>query len=102
MVYALIGIIIIALALWTWKKPRQANVIVWALVATLCVSAAALKLLPGSFATNVIWYAATVPLIWAAVQVWVYWEPKAWKVTASLVGATLVSGAVIALVPSPV
>ena len=102
MLYGILGAVILLLGVWTWRKPRQASVIVWALTSTLCVSAAALKVLPGSFAENVVWYAAFVALAWATVQVWVYWEPRVWRVAGSLIGATVISGIVIVLVPSPV
>ena len=97
-----LGALLLSIALWTWRKPRQACVILWALVATLFTCAALLKILPGPFADNVLWYAVSVPMIWAGVQVWVYWEAKAWRVTASLIGATLVSAAVVVMAPSPV
>ena len=102
MVIGISGFVLLLAGFWTWKKPRQASVILWALTATLCASSALLKLLPSSLAENLLWYAATVPLIWASVQVWVYWEPKAWRSAAVLIGTTIVSGAAIALLPSPV
>ena len=97
-----IGTLLLLIGLWTWKKPRQASVILWALIATLFTCAALLKIMPGTFADNVLWYAVTVPVLWAAVQVWVYWEEKAWRVTATLLGMTSISGAIVVLAPAPV
>lgn len=102
MAFAVLSVVLLLLAFWTWRKPRQASVIVWALVATLFVCAAMLKILPGSFADNVLWYAVTVPLIWASVQVWVYWDAKHWRVAGGLIGATLISAVVVFVAPSPV
>ncbi len=102
MAIAIVGIVLLLIAFWTWRKPRQASVIVWGLVATLFVCAAMLKILPGSFANNVLWYAVTVPLIWASVLVWIYWDAKQWRVTGTLIAATLVSAVVVFVAPSPV
>jgi len=96
------GILTLLIGVWTWRKPRQASVILWALVATLFVSAAILKLLPGNFGDNVLWYGVTMPVIWVSVQTWVYWEDKAWRAPTLLLAATAVSSAIVAFAPSPV
>jgi len=100
--FAVVAVLLILLGLWTWRKPRQASVILWSLMATLFCSAALLKILPGAFRDNVIWYAATLPLIWAAVMTWVYWAPKPHRASAILIAITGLSGVVIAIAPSPV
>lgn len=99
---AFAAIILIILALWSWRKPRQASAIVWALVATLFVCAATLKILPGSFADNAIWYGVSLPIIWASVQVWIYWDASKWRVLSTLIGAIVLSSAIIMFAPSPV
>ena len=98
----ILGLIIFALAFWTYKKPRQSSAIVWALLATLILSAGLLKLAPGAFGDTVLWYAVTMPLLWASAIIWVYWEKKAWRVPAGLFAMMAVGGVLVYALPSPV
>ena len=64
-------------------------------MATIFVGAAALLVLPGSFSDKALWLTLAVPLIWAGLQFWAYWERRAWRVAAGMMSLTLVSGLIV-------
>ncbi len=87
---------------FTWKAPRLASVILWALVASMLFSAALLLTLPIEFKSLALWMALAVPLIWVAFQFWCYWDKRGWRVAAGLIVVSIVSGAVVFTTPAPV
>ena len=90
-IIALLILVIVGLGIATWKAPRLTSVIVWSLVATIFVGAAALIALPGNFSDKALWLTLSVPLIWAGFQFWTYWEKSAWRVVIGLVGVTIIA-----------
>ncbi|MEM9839358.1 MAG: hypothetical protein AAF830_09415 [Pseudomonadota bacterium] len=94
-ILAIIAVVVVAIGLCTWKAPRLTSVIFWALIATLFLGAAGLSLLPGSFSEKALWMSIALPVLWAAVQFWTYWEKRAWVVAGGLIAVTVVCGAII-------
>lgn len=92
---SLAAVLVITLGLFSWKKPRLSSIIVWALVATVLLTSAALLLIPGDFSAKAIWLSLSVPIIWTAFQYWCYWADNQWKVLWTLVVISLMSGAVL-------
>ena len=96
----LIGILIVsvlALAFFTWKAPRLTSIIIWALVATIFFCSALLLTGPGSFSEKALWITLAVPWVWMGFQFWVYWEKRAWFVTAALIAISVISGTIVFL-----
>ncbi|MEM1380701.1 MAG: hypothetical protein AAGH41_08760 [Pseudomonadota bacterium] len=87
--------VVVAIGLATWKAPRLTSVILWALVATIFLGAALLIAFPGPFAEKAIWLSLLVPVIWAGLQFWVYWERRSWVVASGLIGISLASAALV-------
>ncbi|ADM10769.1 hypothetical protein PB2503_13659 [Parvularcula bermudensis HTCC2503] len=94
-VLGIVAVIVIGLGVATWKAPRLTSVILWSLIATLFIGAAALDVLPGAFSEKALWLTLAVPLIWAGLQFWTYWEKRAWRVAAALLGVTAVCGTIV-------
>ena len=96
-----IGILLIifsGLGVATWKAPRLTSVILWALVATIFVGAAALLVLPGPFSEKALWLTLATPIIWAGFQFWTYWEKRAWVVATGLLSVSAVCAVIVFLV----
>lgn len=86
----------------TWKAPRLTSVVLWALMASMLLSAALLLTLPIEFKSLALWMALAVPLIWVAFQFWCYWDRRGWRVATGLVVISIVSGAIVFTTPPPV
>jgi len=94
----LISIVVATVALLglaTWKAPRLTSVIFWALIATLFLGAAGLIVLPGAFSEKALWISLGLPVVWAIIQFWTYWERRSWVVTGGLIAATVVCGIIL-------
>lgn len=85
----------VALGFFSWKKPRLSSIIIWATVATVLLTSAALIVIPGEFRAKAVWLSLSVPITWVAFQYWCYWADSQWKVLLSLVAISLLSVAVI-------
>ena len=95
MQFGLVAGAVIALGLFSWRKPRLSSVIVWSLVATVLLTSAALIVIPGKFSTKAIWLSLSVPITWAAFQYWCYWADSQWKVLCSLMTISFASAGVL-------
>lgn len=99
----LIVIIVVALALAafaTYKAPRLTSVILWAMVASVFLSAALILVLPGDIRTRVFWFGMCLPITWVALQFWCYFDERQWRVVAGLLGI-IVFGAVAVVLLAP-
>lgn len=92
---SLAALLVITLGLFSWKKPRLSSIVIWAMVATVLLTSAALIVIPGEFRAKAVWLSMLVPIIWVAFQYWCYWADNQWKVLASMVAISLISIAVI-------
>ena len=101
-VLGILGVLLIGLAVATWKAPRLTSVIWWALVASMLFSAALLLTLPIPFRSLALWMALAVPIIWVAFQFWCYWDGKGWRVATGMILISIVSGAIVFTTPPPV
>ncbi|MEM8825737.1 MAG: hypothetical protein AAGD40_02265 [Pseudomonadota bacterium] len=90
-----------ALGAFTWKRPRLAGVLFWALIASILLSAAIDIVAPGDFADRVILTSLLLPLIWVGFQFWLYWSPSRWRIVAILIGLSILSAIVIIISPAP-
>ncbi len=96
----LIGALLTALlvaVLATIKAPRLVSVLWWALVATMCITAAIAMNLPGDVRENLTALLLIIPLIWVGLQFWAYWDHSKWRVAGGMVGLCVVSGVVISI-----
>ncbi len=87
--------LVITLGLFSWRKPRLSSIIIWAMVATILLTSAALVAIPGDFQTKAIWLSLSVPITWVALQYWCYWADSQWKVLGTLVTTCLLSALII-------
>ena len=92
---SLAAVLVITLGLFSWKKPRLSSIIVWALVATVLLTSAALLVIPGKFSTKAIWLSLSVPITWTAFQYWCYWADSQWKVLWTLIAISLLSTGIL-------
>ena len=99
---ALLAVLLIAAALATWKAPRLTSVILWSLTATIFTASALLLILPIYFPERALWLALAVPLIWAVLQFWCYWDRSQWRVAGGMIALTLAGGVIVFLVEPPV
>lgn len=91
----IILLVVAGIGFATAKAPRLTSVLFWALAATIFVSAALLLIAPGPFAEKAFLFSLSVPLIWAGLQFWCYWDAQKWRVTGGLIGLCLVGGAIV-------
>ncbi len=96
------GTVVAGLGVATWRAPRLAAVLVWSLLASILGSAALLLVLPFAFGELALWVALFVPLLWVGFQFWCYWDRRAWRPAAGLIGVALAGAATVLLVPPPV
>jgi len=94
-ILGIVAVVFAGIGFSTWKAPRLTSVIFWALIATLFLGAAALIVLPGAFSEKALWMSLVLPVIWAAVQFWTYWEKRAWVVAGGLIAVTIICGIII-------
>ena len=87
--------VLIALAWFSWKKPRLSSIIVWSLVATVLLTSSALVIIPGKFSIKANWLSLSFPITWAVFQYLCYWADNQWKVMWSLIVISLVSAAIL-------
>ena len=99
---AVLAGLLAVLSLATWRAPRLTAVLVWSLLASVLGAAALLLILPVPFADLALWVALSVPLVWAAAQFWCYWDRRAWRPAAGLIGASVAGALTVLLVPPPV
>ena len=93
--------LLLGIGLATWKAPRLTGILWWSLAATILFSAALLLTLPVAFDQLALWLTLAVPLIWMCFMFLCYWDSNKWRMTASLILLSAVSGVTIALVPPP-
>lgn len=98
----MIGGVIVALGLATWRAPRLTSIIVWSLTATIMLGAALILLVPAPLGELALWLALLTPLIWVGFQFWCYWDARKWRVALGLIAITLAGAAVAAVLPPPV
>lgn len=101
-VIAVAGLAIAGIAFATYKAPRLTSAVLWSLVATLLLTAGLLLILPGPFSEVALWLSLAVPLIWAALQFWCYWDENKWRVAGGLITLALIGGAVTYFVDPPI
>ena len=89
------------LGVGTWKAPRLTGVTWWSLLATILFSAALLLSLPFDFGQLALWLTLAVPVIWMSFMFLCYWDRSRWRVPVFLIVISVVSAAVITLVPPP-
>lgn len=82
----------------TLKAPRLTAILLWSLLATIFLTSAALLTLPGPFSEKALWLALSVPITWATLQFWCYWDGRKWRVTGTLIALTVVGALVVAMV----
>lgn len=90
-------LILAAIGFATWKAPRLVSVILWALVATISAGAAGLLFLPGPFSEKSLWLIILLPVIWAGLQWWTFWERRAWLVATGLMSLSAFCGLLVFL-----
>lgn len=93
--------LVTALTAWTVHAPRLTSVIIWALLASMLLSAALMLTLPVEFRALAIWMALAVSLIWVAFQFWCYWDKHGWRVASGLIVVSMVSGYIVFTTPPP-
>ena len=92
---SLAAVLVITLGLFSWKKPRLSSIIIWAMVATILLTSAALVAIPSEFRAKALWLSLSVPITWVALQYWCYWAESEWKVLGSLLVMSLLSALII-------
>lgn len=101
-ILGIVGIVIVALGVFTWRAPRLSSVILWALVAATLLSSAILLTMPVKFSELAVWLTLVMPLIWVGFQFWCYWEKRAWRVASSLIVISVASLGVVLTTAPPV
>lgn len=95
------GVLLLGICYGTWRNPRLWSALFWAFVATVMLSAAVIRGLPGPFQDKVFGMTIILPLIWVGFQFWLYWSPKRWRVTLILFATILLGTIVVLLSPTP-
>ncbi|MEM6573664.1 MAG: hypothetical protein AAF736_05295 [Pseudomonadota bacterium] len=101
MIWAILAVVLGALAWFSWRKPRLSATIVWSLVATILLTSALMLAFPGPVRERILWIAMTSPLIWVGAMFWCYWDARPRRPMAALLSISLISGMVIWVVPPP-
>ena len=96
------GLAVTGVAFATYKAPRLTGAIFWSLVATLLLTAGLLLILPGPFSEVALWLSLAVPIIWAALQFWCYWDNNKWRVAGGLIMLALIGGGITFFVDPPI
>ena len=91
------GTIGLGLLFATWKAPRLACILLWSLLAALGTSLAITAALPDTLSGRAVWLVLGFPLIWVLLQLWCYWDARAWRVIAGLFGLIAGAGALLVL-----
>lgn len=94
--------VLAGLGVATWRAPRLTTILVRSLLASVLGSAALLLTVPFAFGELALWIALSVPALWAGFQFWCYWDGRAWRPAAGLIGITLAGAVTVLLVPPPV
>ena len=94
--FSVAGVIGIGLIVATWKAPRLTSILLWSLLAALGSSLAAVSMLPDTLSSRAIWLVLGFPLIWSLLQLWCFWDGRAWRVVVGLFA--LIAGSVAMLV----
>lgn len=80
---------------------RVLSITLLAFIATTLIGAGLLIGLPGSFAVRALWMTIFVPVLWAALMFYCYWDKKRWRVVVSLVALSITGGGAVLLMPTP-
>lgn len=93
---ALLGILF-----WSWKNPRAAGSVVWALITTMALGAALLVSFPTHLSQLALWLTVFVPVIWVGFSFWCYFDNISWRPLSGMVLITMIS-AIVLIISDPI
>ena len=91
-------IVLMALGVFSWKKPRLSSVLIWSVITTIFLVTVALMTLPIEFASKAQWLTFLVPIILISFQYWCYWVDSEWVALFTLIATSLLSGGIIMMI----